>query len=98
MPAAFRQESSIFFGVSSAAIDAAREALTQGGSLADVVVAPTGTGNLAPLIPIATRLGVFRDDLESVVTSAARSGLTQETVDALLALALSVSERFPEAG
>lgn len=98
MPAAFGEESSTFFGVSSAAIDAAREALTEGGSLAEVLVMSAEDGNLAPLIPIATRLGVFRDDLESVVSSAARSGLSQETVDALLAVALTVSERFPEAG
>jgi hypothetical protein len=96
MPAAFVEDPSLYFGVSSAAIDTARSVLAQGGSLGTLLASSTEHGSLAPLIPIATRIAAFQHDLDSVVRSAAHADVPQEAVDALLAVALTVSERFPE--
>ncbi len=97
MPAAFSEERSMFFGVPSAALDAARSTLREGGSLSAALAASAEDLSLAPLIPMATRIAAFQHDLESVVRSAAHADVPRETVDALLAVALTVSQRFPEA-
>jgi hypothetical protein len=94
--AAVDDGSPIWFGVSPAEIDAAREALTEGRPLRSVSVRTRRDGTLAPLIPITTRIGIFQDQLEIAAHSAKRAGAPADAIDALLAVAITLSERFPE--
>ena len=96
--AAFSEEPPIWFGVSSAEIDAAREALTEGRPLTSVAAASHHDGTFAPLMPITTRIAVFQHELEVAAHSAERAGAPAEAIDALLAVAITLSERFPETG
>jgi len=96
--AAFDEEPPIWFGVSPAEIDAARQALTEGRLIGSVMVTTRRDGTLAPLIPSATRIAVFLQQLEVTAQSVMRAGVPAEAIDALLAVAITLSERFPEAG
>ena len=51
----------------------------------------------APLINSTTRLGIFQHQLEATVHSAQHAGAPTEAIDALLAVAITLSELFPEA-
>jgi hypothetical protein len=94
---AFDEGPSIWFGVSPAAIDAAREAITEGRPLRSVPLTDYGAGTFAPLIPSEMRIAVFQYELEATVHSAKRAGAPPEAIDALLAVAITLTERFPEA-
>lgn len=95
--AAFDDGPSIWFGVSPAAIDAARAALTDGRPLKSVCAATIPEGTSAPLIPSLLRVAYFQQQLESTVREAKRAGEPAEVIDALLAVAITLGERFPEA-
>ena len=95
--AAFEESASIWFGVSPAVIDEAREALTQGRRLTPVSMTNGHDATSAPLINSTTRLGIFQHQLEATVHSAQRAGAPTEAIDALLAVAITLSELFPEA-
>ena len=48
-------------------------------------------------MPITTRLAIFQHQLEATAHSAQRAGAPTEAIDALLAVAITLSELFPEA-
>jgi len=95
--AAFDEGPSMWFGVSPAVIDEAREALTEGRRITPVSVANAREATSAPLLNSTTRLGMFQHQLEATVHSAQRAGAPPEAIDALLAVAITLSELFPEA-
>lgn len=95
--AAFDERPSIWFGVSPAVIDEAREALTEGRRLTPASVANGRDATSASLISSTTRLGIFQHQLETTVHSARRAGAPAEAIDALLAVSITLSELFPEA-
>jgi hypothetical protein len=95
--AAFDERPSMWFGVSPAVIDEAREALTQGRRLTPVSVSSGHDATSAPLINSTTRLGIFQHQLEAIVHAAQRAGASTEAIDVLLAVAITLSELFPEA-
>jgi hypothetical protein len=96
--APFDEGPRIWFDGSPAEIDAAREALTEGRPLRSVSASNLREGTLAPLIPITTRIALFQDQLEMTAHAAKRAEAPAETIDALLAVAITLSERFPESG
>lgn len=96
--AAFDEGPPIWFGVSPAEIDEARDALTAGRPLGSASFTTRRDATPAPLLPTATRIAVFQQQLEAPAQSAKRAGAPAEAIDALLAVAITLSERFPEAG
>jgi hypothetical protein len=87
-----------WFDVSPAEIEAAREALTEGRPLTSVSVTTRRDGTVAPLIPMTTRIALFQEQVEITAHAAKRAKAPAEAIDALLAVAITLSERFPEAG
>jgi hypothetical protein len=96
--AAFDEGPRTWCGVSPAALDAAREALTEGRPLTSVSVVTRRDGTLAPMIPIGMRIALLQDELEMTALAAQRAAAPGEAIDALLAVAITLSEHFPEAG
>ena len=84
------------FGVSPVALAAARDALSSGDEL-EVGTSGNDDYPLAPLLPGDIRIAAFRRDLEGVIRSSADAGASDETVDALLAVSLTIAARFPDA-
>ena len=95
--AAFDEGRSIWFGVSPAVISEAREALTDGRPLRPVSLTNGRGATSAALINSTMRLAIFQQRLENTVHSAKRAGAPAEAIDALLAVAITLSELFPEA-
>jgi predicted kinase len=97
MSGASDEKASTLFGVTPATLAAARNALSRGG---EVATDSSGTDReypLAPLMPSGIRMAAFRQELDVAVRSVARAGASDETVDALLAVSLTIAARFPDA-
>jgi hypothetical protein len=82
--------------ISRADLDAAREAVAHDQPIRSAALVPHATATHAPTLPTSLRLASFQADLEAAIRSSVARGARAETVEALLAVAVHLSRRFPE--